>query len=164
MPGQGFILKSVQEISFEPSTDPLTGCFYLIRFPEGWHIILFPEKHFGWMGHPTAWEEYVVPLLLTRWKVKGKSDTANQIKNCPYAFPRGRVTAEKGKRLICHGGDLWDKRGRGTPPMNVSRAIIKNLFGSLLKEEFDEHERVLAFDRDLVCKELNIQEAWKGIE
>ena len=73
-------------------------------------------------------------------------------------FPRGRIQKVGRKFKVYHGSD-FEKL--------VSRQSILDQFGIDSDQavwEFDDHERVLTFDKETIKKVFNIKEDWRSVD
>ncbi len=126
---------------------PFGGAYYWIPVPDGvWSILAFPNAFYegGEAGHVEIWEE-VIRILSGLHRLNG-NELVEQIGNCPYGLPRGRVVQMgSGVWGVAHGDD----HPNGTDlESTVSEAFCLNEIRP--KFFFDEHEQMLPGDRHQV--------------
>ncbi|WP_417730856.1 hypothetical protein [Rosistilla oblonga] len=131
---------------------PFTGAYYWIPIAQdAWSLAVFPNAFYvgGEAGHVDVWED-VVRILAGRHR-RNASELVDQIGNCPYGLPRGRVVRlGSGDWGVAHGGDQ--------PKGSYLESTVSDAF--CLNDVhprffFDEHEQMLPGDRHQV--ELSIR-------
>lgn len=125
---------------------PQEGPYYWFPAKDGWELMVYYDEMYPDMVHDEAWRKSMVPRLREEWNLS--REQALELRKCPYAVPRGRVS----------GG--WDKprvfylnHGEDTPvPKGLDKVVAEfNLSGlrsaGLLQVLYDDHERVLSQHR-----------------
>ncbi len=86
-------------------TQPQAGIYYWIPLnQEQWSLYPFWEEFYGEKTiHHIIWNEFLAEELSELYNLREKLD---QIKQCPYGLPRGRIfKTEDQKMILWHGGD-----------------------------------------------------------
>lgn len=141
---------------------PREGIYYVLRYPDGWALVV---KRFGSDGdyaHPVWFEEEVAAMIANGWAKKlGKSPKVieRRIKTLCYGFPRGRVTIVGDETYIYHGADLTTAMRIDTSDEIAGAFEIDGKFYS----EFDEHEQCQVEDRDEMRRYLGIKDFWCAV-
>jgi len=165
------------------SRERACGIFYVTPSYPGnsWKISVFTEKDYGPVSHMEVWARYLSVEVFNAWKdhvTVSEKVLKEQIKDCPYAFPRGRVElVPEGPRRgykILHGRNLWDDAGNSLAPFNVRLTSVQRLFGlensvdsagnvvAVSKLLYDDHERCDRSDALIACKLLGIEQDWEA--
>ena len=78
--------------------------------------------------------------------------------NAPYAFPRGRMVRRSGQTTIYWGGEKCVAAHQG----EIAAALLA---GENPKWQFDEHERVIAAEKETVRQWLGITDIdWESVD
>jgi hypothetical protein len=184
-------IRSISKISInEQLEDAAEGIFYILKKADGtW--VLFPYRYDRQdrnRDHVDVWpyaarvvaNSYAnvaeavssdeVKQLAARMLAARKGNVATtgkveaiyrQIKDSPYAFPRGRVTLvdpglKTEKYVVRHGSDIGTK---------ISKLEIENAFSinGKCRWSYDEHERCIREDQMHVCGVLGIKPDWSAV-
>ena len=138
----------------------IEGIWFLVLLPGGWELITFPLDDPRWPDgptHPDCWP-VVANEVAEAWSAKRGIAPAvlrERIGDCPYAFPRGRVSRNWEGRLTSYFGEE-------SPVDSTVREKIRKYFAGseTLHWKLDSHEHCLAFERDEVCGALGIAPGW----
>lgn len=141
---------------------PSTGIYYIIPTPKRWEFIEFVFDNVTYpdtMNHQDAWENEVIHYLGSAWEYTLNSPaklTAHLLKLHIYGFPRGRISLLDGKRYVVLNGNNI------IPEMKITKSAIEKAFGLHRPTwEFDQHEQVVADDKQAVREILKIKEDWR---
>ena len=66
------------------------GVYYIVRFPAGWRLYVFPREDFGDLWHGDVWRRYLADDLAEAWAPRA-SVTAQALRPWWKGFPRGRI-------------------------------------------------------------------------
>lgn len=146
----------------KPKGLPREGIYYVLRFPDGWHLKVKRFASDADFSHPIWFEQEVAAMIANGWAKKlGKSPQVieKDIKNLCYAFPRGRVTIVGDETFIWHGADLIPAMGVDTADEVAGAFEIDGKFWS----KFDEHEQCQVGDKDDMRRYLGIKEFWCAV-
>lgn len=130
-----------------------TGAFYWIPLKANeWSVVVFPNAFYegGEAGHVNVWEE-IIHVLSVQHQLSF-SVLLDQIGNCPYGLPRGRVVRMgDGNWGVAHGGDHPDGTNLES---SITEAFL--LHSVHPKFFFDEHELMLPEDKCQVEDSLHL--------
>ncbi|WP_417739161.1 hypothetical protein [Rosistilla oblonga] len=122
---------------------PFTGAYYWIPITQdAWSILVFPNAFYegGEAGHVDVWSDVI--CILARLHQLNAQSLSNQIENCPYGLPRGRVVRMgSGDWGVAHGCDHPEGAGLESTVFDAFclNDVQPNVF-------FDEHEQMLPGD------------------
>lgn len=138
------------------------GIYYIVRHVRGWALLPYRYATREELDHVHFWDQELVHDLSLAWAKTlglGVSEIESRIRNCSYAFPRGRIVKHGKRFTVFHGDDV--ERGR-----KISRRAIENWFGIAGKADWkqDEHERCQREDKEIVRHLFKIQENWKDAD
>jgi len=144
-----------------PISPPVAGLFFVVRLPSGWKCVAFRSDEFsGNPGHVDLWigRHGLAACVAKQWETFLGRNTRfifDELEQCCYGFPRGRVVENRKQYRIFHGEDF-------TRRMRISRSRVEHMFGISMpcKWRFDEHERCLRSDSAAVRLLLNLNETW----
>ena len=147
------------------SQTPSEGIFYVVRYPKGWKLLAYRFKELTELDHSQFWEKYAAVNLSRLWDSHRRNEGDNrqgifdELRYCPYGFPRGRIVKTETRFSIFHGGDFM-------AVSKVKRTDIENYFGIQGKSRWlrDEHERCLLHDKEIIRDTLQIRENWNAVE
>ncbi len=130
---------------------PFAGAYYWVpNAKQDWSILVHPNAFYegGEAGHVDVWEDLV--YILARMNRVDPTLLLDQIGNCPYGLPRGRVVRMgKGEWGVAHGND------HPTDVQLESTVIDEFCLGDVHpKFFFDEHEQMLSCDYEQVQASL----------
>lgn len=142
---------------------PTPGIYYVVRFPNGWHVMPCRFDEEGDMSHSSYWRHWgLAALVAMEWQPESRTasshPTEEDLESLVYAFPRGRVTKVGAKYAIYHGNDLQ-------PWMKVNKRQIEQAFGvtGLCRWEPDDHEHCQLADKEEMRRQLNLNEDWPAV-
>jgi hypothetical protein len=142
---------------------PTEGIYYVVRFPNGWHVMPCRFDEEGEMSHSSYWRHWgLAAVIANEWKTVKftnlKAMTEDDLESLMYALPRGRVTKVGSKFIIYHGNDLQ-------PWMKVTKRQIEQAFGvtGSCRWVMDDHEHCQLADKEELRRLLNLKEDWPAV-
>lgn len=133
---------------------PFSGAYYWVPDSDHkWSLLVHPNAFYegNEAGHADVWEDVV--LIFTQMHALGPSDLLKRIGNCPYGLPRGRVVKlGSGEWGVAHGNDH-------PPEASLESMVIEEFCLQSVRPKFfvDDHEQMLAVDRDCVQSTLGVR-------
>jgi len=131
---------------------PFTGAYYWVPDDnQNWSILVHPNAFYegGEAGHVDVWEDLV--YIVARMNRIDPTLLLDQIGNCPYGLPRGRVVRMgNGDWAVAHGNDH--------PANHDLESVVTEGFclGTVCPKFFiDDHEQMLPGDFELVRESLH---------
>jgi hypothetical protein len=100
-------LNKAFKIIKETRRMPTAGIWYYVWLKPKWELVVFPaldengEKEYGDLSHLEAWMNYLVPRLVSHYKLKLSSEQLEQLTDAYRGVPRGRVDISDD---LVHGG------------------------------------------------------------
>lgn len=134
------------------------GIYYIIRLPDAWKLCVYRYADQPELDHVDFWRRKLAFQLAVHWRHLLNStamELERQLRDCYYAFPRGRVTCTQKKFNVLHGKDL-------RPFMHVTRRQIEAAFGIVGQARWmeDDHEHCLEEDKEHARKLLRLRDNW----
>ena len=132
---------------------PFTGAYYWVPdVDQNWSIRVHPNAFYegGEAGHVDVWEDLV--YIVARMNRLDPTLVLDQIGNCPYGLPRGRV-------VRMGNGDWGVAHGNDHPADYDLVSIVTEQFclGTVCpKFFFDDHEQMLPSDAYQVQQTLRL--------
>jgi len=149
----------------ESAGRPQTGIFFWVMNRDlRWFVEPFWYSHYGEaIDHAFIWRRYLAREISERFNKKDKLD---DIENCEYALPRGRVVLSKNfkqpgvtdafKFVLIHGndspGDLSNVAAQFNVKLQENCVPVYDKEWTILREDYEQLCQILSIDLKLDFK------------